>query len=152
MQEKDSGGSTSSSRAGSSLDGAPNSAKRRSKEDVKKAKLLDNALKEARERRRQEAIARGEDPDARTHSRLQETALDGRESSDRSRSRERSKERKNKYAVNEDSTNLLMDMETADSPTQMEGPPRDPTKMSIQDILKMKVAMNQGRRKKIISA
>ncbi|ELT91532.1 hypothetical protein CAPTEDRAFT_193207 [Capitella teleta] len=149
MQEtRKSASSTGRSSRTSILDGPPSSAKSRSKDEVKKAKLLDKALNEARERRRQEAIARGEDPDVRMSSRMQETALDG---STPSRSRDRKREAK--YAMNEDSTNLLVDMETAESPPPLDGPPRDPTKMSIQDILKMKVAMNQqGRRKKIISA
>lgn len=157
MNEQESLSSRGSSRTGSSTDGNPGSAKR-SKDEVKKARLLDNALKEARERRRQEAIARGEDPDNRPHSGLQETSLDGRlDKTNNHRNKDRLKG-PTRYAVDghdsgDSTTNLLMDMERDDSPEQMSGPPRDPTKMSIQDILKMKVAMNQGRpKKKIISA
>lgn len=117
-----------------------------SKAELRRQKLLNKALSEARERRRKE-----------TGSSTPQPSRD--ESPDEGQWVQKSKKRSKspRYGDDPDSgdstVNLLSDTERVQSldPNEMG---RDPTTMSIQEILRMKVAMNKNRRrpKKPISA
>lgn len=117
-----------------------------SKAEMRRQKLLKKALSEARERRRKETAGSTPEP-----------SRDGSPDEGQWVQKSRKRSKSPRYGDDPDSgdstVNLLSDTERVQSldPNEMG---RDPTTMSIQEILRMKVAMNKNRRrpKKPISA
>ncbi|KAK2167793.1 hypothetical protein LSH36_24g12149 [Paralvinella palmiformis] len=124
-----------------------------SKAEVRRQKLLNKALSEARQRRRQESQASGMTPSSTPHPSRDDESPDENQWIQKSKKRSKSPRYRDDPDSGDSTVNLLSDTERVQSldPNEMG---RDPTTMSIQEILRMKVAMNKNRKrpKKPISA